>query len=254
MAANARRLRALMRPASRLRYLVWRASGAAHDLTVSLRDGPRLIIRPAPAGDLSVAYEIFVEELYKSPRALTPTSAKRIVDVGANVGYASSYFAHCFPQAAIVAFEPHPAHLLQIERNLRANGVEGRVQVIPAAAGPSGRSAFLIDDGEASRIIEEPHQGRIAVQVVDFFDAIGKDAVDLLKLDCEGAEFDLLMDDRFATLDVRALVLEWHTSPQRPFADTAIFERLATLGFSLKKGSEYSIGGNRFGLLWAYRS
>jgi len=49
-------------------------------------------------------------------------------------------------------------------------------------------------------------------------------------------------------------VLEWHTNLQRPRADATIRERLATLGFSLVDGIEYTLGGNRFGLLWAYHS
>ncbi len=242
-----------MRPASRLRYLAWRASRAAHHLTVELRNGPSLVIRPTPSGDLSVAYEVFVQELYRSPRPLTDFSMKRIVDVGANVGYAISYFAHHFPEAAIVAFEPHPAHLHQIGQNIRVNSLENRVHVIAAAAGIAARRAFLTDAGESSRIAEQAEGGQIAVPVKDFFATVGAGTIDLLKMDCEGAEFDLLMDGRFATLDVRTVVLEWHANKQRPHADATLCERLAGVGFALEKVMEYSLEGNRFGLLWGYR-
>jgi FkbM family methyltransferase len=246
-------LRALLSPASRIRYLIWRMTGSRRDLTVSLRNGPCLVIRPAPAGDLSVAYEIFVDELYRSPRPLAPAAVRRIVDVGANVGYALNYFARAYPAATIVAFEPHPAHLAQIERNLAANALSDRVQLIRAAAAKQSGSAFLIDAGEASQVVDQAGDGRIPITLVDLFAVIGAAPIDLLKLDCEGAEFDLLIDKRFAQLEVRALVLEWHTNPQRPRADATIRERLATLGFSLVDGIEYTLGDNRFGLLWAYR-
>jgi FkbM family methyltransferase len=238
---------------SRLRYLAWRAAGLAYPLTVSLRSGPRLVIRSTPTGDLSVAYEIFVEEQYRSPRALDSSVVKRIVDVGANVGYSLSYFAESFPSAVILAFEPSPVHLTQIDKNLSANALEQRVQVIRAAAGTTAGQGFLIDAGEASRVVDEPAKGRIAVPIVDFFCTIGEGAVDLLKLDCEGAEFDLLMDTRFEKLDVRTLVLECHANRERPHADAAIVERLAALGFTLENGTEHELGDNRFGMLWAYR-
>jgi len=246
-------LRTLMRPVSRLHYLLWRVTGSRREVTVSLSTGPRLVIRPSPAGDLSVAYEIFVDELYRSPRPLVPPAVRRIVDVGANVGYALTYFTQAYPAATIVAFEPHPTHLAQIECNLTANGLSDRVRVIRAAAATQSGGAFLIDAGEASRVIDRAGDGRIPITVVDFFEVIGAAPIDLLKLDCEGAEYDLLMDSRFAQLDVRALVLEWHTGPQRPRADATIRERLAILGFFLVDGIEYTLGGNRFGLLWAYR-
>jgi len=247
-------LRNLMRPVSRVRYLVWRVAGAKRSLTVQLSGGPRLVIRPAPAGDLSVAHEIFVQELYRSPRPLASESVRRIVDVGANVGYAISYFAHSFPAAAIVAFEPHPAHLSQIAQNLAANRLEGRVTIVPAAAGVATGQAFLTDSGEASHLVVEAKNGQIPVPVVDFFATVGEGPIDLLKMDCEGAEYDLLIDDRFATLNPRGLVLEWHTSRERPHADEAICARLTNLGFVIEKVMEYSIEGNRFGLLWAYPS
>ncbi len=252
--AKTPRLRALMRPASRLRYLIWRVTGSRRDLTVRLRKGPRLVMRPAPAGDLSVAYEIFVDELYRSPRPLAPATIRRIVDVGANVGYALAYFAQAYPAATVVAFEPHPAHLAQIEHNLRVNALSDRVELVRAAAATESGRAFLLDAGAASRVIDQPGDARIPITLVDFFAFVGAAPIDLLKLDCEGAEYDLLMDTRFAQLDVRALVLEWHTNLQRPRADATIRERLATLGFSLVDGIEYTLGGNRFGLLWAYHS
>ncbi len=247
-------LRDLMRPLSRVRYLLWRVVRAKRCLTVELSSGPRLIVRPTPAGDLSVAHEIFVQELYRSPRPLPSESVRRIVDVGANVGYAIGYFAHRFPGASIIAFEPHPIHLSQIAQNLAVNRLEGRVTIIPAAAGVATGQAFLTDSGEASHLVAEAKNGQIPVPVVDFFATVGEEPIDLLKMDCEGAEYDLLMDDRFATLIARSLVLEWHTSRERPHADEAICARLTNLGFVIEKVMEYSIEGNRFGLLWAYPS
>jgi hypothetical protein len=44
--------------------------------------------------------------------------------------------------------------------------------------------------------------------MVDFFEPVTPGRIDLLKLDCEGGEWDILMDRRFPTLDVGAIVLE----------------------------------------------
>ncbi len=211
-------------------------------------------MRPPPTGDLSVAHEIFVQEIYRSPRPLAPASVSTILDVGANTGFALVYFASRFPQAQVIAFEPHPEHLVQIERHLQINALAGRVKLIPAAAGVNDRQAFLVDAGECSNVTERVGAGRIPICVADFFNTIDCIRVDLLKMDCEGGEYDLIMDRRFARLDVRIIVLEWHASATRTRAAEKICTRLKRLGFVLESGPAQEISGLQSGILWAYRS
>lgn len=245
-----KRLRDLMRPASRLRYLAWRASGTRGCLTIELRSGERLVMRPPPAGDLSVAYEVFVEELYHPPRAIF--SVRRIIDVGANVGYALTHLAARFQDAELIAFEPHPSHLVQLQQNIKANGLAARTTVVPAAVGVAPGRAFLSDAGEASRVFTDSASGRIEVAVTDFFDAVGPEPIGILKMDCEGSEYALVMDPRFAALAVDTLALEWHNTREHPDADAGLRARLARLGFAIQDGADHESPDGRFGMLWGY--
>src|SRR5690349_22538922 len=54
--------------------------------------------------DVQAFEQIFLAEDYNF--ALTNVSPRLIVDAGANVGYASIYFANKFPNATILAVEP----------------------------------------------------------------------------------------------------------------------------------------------------
>jgi FkbM family methyltransferase len=218
---------------------------------VRLAHGEKLILRNSPAGDLSVAHEVFVQEVYRSPRPLPAVS--RIVDVGANTGFSLLYFANRYEQAKLIAFEPHPMHVTSIRQHLRINGSADRVEVVPAAAGIRESRGFLLDEGERSQISESGGAGRIPIAVVDFYKTIGDEQIDLLKLDCEGGEYNLIMDERFARLKVRATVLEWHASTARPSAGEELRQRLRRLGFGLEAESEKETGGLRSGMLWAYR-
>lgn len=249
----ARWLRDLMTIPSRARYLAWRALGVPPMVTVKLVSGERLVIRREPAGDFGVAYEIFVLELYRAPHPLDVQSVRRIVDVGANVGYSLSYLARRYPAAHIDAFEPHPDHCVQIARNLKVNRLEPRITLHPVAAGVRPGSAWLVDDGTASYVATNCGQGRIPIAVADFFEVVGGAPIDLLKMDCEGGEYDILMSSRFEQLDVRVLTLEWHATQERPFADREIGERLESLGLSLERGPENQMPGIRSGMLWGYR-
>jgi FkbM family methyltransferase len=239
---------------SRLRYLGWRAAPFGRSLKTTLLNRQRLILRPAPADDLEIAYEVFVAGVYRSPRTIPPRSVHRIVDVGANVGYTVVYWAEQFPVAHIEAFEPHPEHLCLLAQNVHINNLEERVTVRPVAAGVEADSAYLVDAGSSSKVIKQNRHGAISIQAVDFFEAIGTEPIDLLKLDCEGSEYALLMDGRFKKLKVETLVVEWDATPEHPHADHEIAARLQHLGRSLYfGGSGKTPYGIRAGIIWAYK-
>ena len=252
-ANGATRLRDLMTTGSRMRYAAWRTLNLPSPITVSLRSGERLVLRAEPAKDLSVAYEVFVEELYRSPQPLDTRAVRRIVDVGANVGYSVIYFARRFPRARFEAFEPHPEHLRLIAANLAVNDLHDRINVYPAAAGIAPARAWLVDAGASSYVTAESGAGRIRIDVVDFFTTLDHGHIDLLKMDCEGGEHALLMDPRFARLDVAALVMEWHATPELPDADGILSARLQTLGWSVRHQASHELNGMPFGMIWAYR-
>lgn len=247
------RLRERMRSESKVRYLAWRASGTKRLLTVRLASGESLVLRPPPAGDLSVAHEIFAQEIYRSPRLLRAEAVAMIIDVGANIGYSILYFAYRYSNARVIGFEPHPAHLALAGKHLRINGLTERVKLVAAGAGNDERAGFLIDEGERSRVSEDGGRGRIPIRVVDLFDLIGDARIDLLKMDCEGGEYDLIMDERFASLDVHTIALEWHATGQHPHAREELRARLEELGFVAEGNAEKQSDGSRSGLLWAYR-
>lgn len=66
--------------------------------------------------DVSVFYEIFALRIYKIPK----TEIISIVDLGANVGYASIYFSHFCPNAHIVAVEPESSNYQALVENTQS--------------------------------------------------------------------------------------------------------------------------------------
>ncbi|MCU0945973.1 MAG: FkbM family methyltransferase, partial [Rubritepida sp.] len=201
--------------ASALRYALWRARGRAEPVVLSTRTGARFELRAGSTGpgantDYGVAYEVFALDLYRPAARLEPGAVRFVVDVGANVGFSVIHWLMRFPGAEVLAFEPHPAHAAQARRNLALNAGGGRATLVEAGAGASARTLLLSDQGSSSRVLGEGEGEGLSVRLVDLFPMLGGRRVDLLKLDCEGGEYELLADDRFAELDVRAIVMEWH--------------------------------------------
>src|SRR5947209_381629 len=136
---------------------------------------------------------------YYVPSVLNP---EIIVDIGSNIGSAIIYFHHRFPNAQIIGFEPHPETFQVLQKNVAHLGgvkvfncalgaVEERISV-PADrihfGGFKVRGRFKVHG--------EPQ--KIECQVRRLDDVLrenGISQIDLIKIDCEGAEADV-----FATL------------------------------------------------------
>ncbi|WP_164008103.1 FkbM family methyltransferase [Pyxidicoccus trucidator] len=244
------RLRDLLTPLSRLRYLAWRALPLGRRLTVRLRSGERLMLRPLPATDLDTAFELFVAEVYRPPFPVEPDATRRIVDVGANCGHSLIFWGRQYPRSHVVAFEPHPTHLDLLERNVALNALSGRLTLHRAAAGVSAGEVQFLDAENRSSIVDAASGPTLRVPLVDFFDTVGPEPIDLLKMDIEGGEYPLLKDPRFARLQVRTLVMEWHRTSEHPDGKAWCERALAEMGYEVRAGIWT---GEENGLLWARR-
>lgn len=226
------RLRDQLTLASFVKYGLWRATRSTRNVEVALRSGERFEIRPLPSTDLTTAYEVFVARLY-SP-VVTREAPRFVVDVGSNVGYTCVLWGHKFPEAEILAFEPHPVHLRQMRTNLRLNRLEGRVRVVAAAASTApGRARFSDAENESSLLVGAAGERTLEVDVVDFFREVGDRFIDLLKMDIEGGEYALLEDPRFAQLKIGRIALEWHRKPDHPDGKEWCKRRLSELGYQV---------------------
>src|SRR5271168_1775237 len=119
-------------------YLNWSLGGRRHPVELRLRSGLRMMLRPRDGlsnHDYGVVFEVFVREFYRAPQALDPSSVRLIVDLGANAGFSCLYLLANYPQAELIAFEPHPEQAQQCQRHLEINNLSGRAKLYAAAAG-----------------------------------------------------------------------------------------------------------------------
>jgi len=138
---------------------------------------------------------------------------ERIIDLGANCGFASAYFSTAYPSAQIVAVEPDPANLVQLAKTVTWNKLP--VTMVSAAVSSGGRPVFFdakSDQSTQSRIGDGPTNLAVgSLSLTDIFDLAGWDSIDLLKVDIEGAEKELFNDRSGASLEkVRRILFELH--------------------------------------------
>lgn len=135
-----------------------------------------------------------------------------LVDAGAMIGNHTAYLAAFVPHAAIHAFEPEPANLALLHRNVdRYPGVE----VHPVALSDRGRTMWLHRDDPQNmghtEVVDEQADGARRVRALPL-DAYQLEAVRLLKLDVEGHEPEVLAGAAATLARCHPLVLleDWH--------------------------------------------
>ena len=188
--------------------------------------------------------EVVAYDCYQFAKvAFSPSSAAVVIDVGANIGISSIALARLYA-GRIYAFEPIASNIKYLQANLRANRVEN-VECRKCALGVTqGQATMAINPNQSvSPYVVESGRAKIPawyemekVQMVtlsSFLEEIGFPLVDLLKMDCEGAEYGLVKD--LAKLDhekIRAITMEVHDlDRQRNYA--AMRAALIALGYTV---------------------
>jgi len=161
--------------------------------------GLELIIGDA---DGSITGTWVTDEIYLDEYGLRRIEFERddiVVDVGAHVGIFAIYVAKRHPDVSVLAFEPDPVNYANLLANIAANGI---ANVIPhhLAVTRDGRP-FTLDTppdhsgGASGYHVRREGYARSTVNSItldEIFDRYAIARCKLLKIDCEGAEHEIL--------------------------------------------------------------
>jgi FkbM family methyltransferase len=169
-----------------------------------------------------------------------------VVDVGANIGYNTVHAARLAgPRGRVVAIEPTPDNLEVLRRNVAASGLDNIV-VEPVAAGRAAGTRDLFVRGEKSAVNSlfpdscYAHVTDVIPVSVVPLDELVAGAVDVVKIDVEGAELDVLEGmPRILQARRTALIVEWHPLLQQlaGYAPDALPHWLLERGWRLQAAS-----------------
>lgn len=207
--------------------------------------------------DRYILNEIFGFGLYDLPAGAKAALAgldrpPRALDLGAHVGFFGALFLSWFPDGELDALEPDPDNARLLERCIEANGLESRWRVIQACAAAADGTALLLAGRFAESRVTRAAAGTIEVPARDVFPFLR--AVDFVKMDIEGAEWEILNDPRVAEIAAHVLVLEYHprgcpeSDPR--LAATHVFRRLGYVVEDIVV--PHAPAG--VGMLWAWRA
>jgi FkbM family methyltransferase len=216
-------------------------------MLLELRNGLRFWIRPG-CGDLGIVNEAFILNPYLRPGYVALAENAVVVDVGANIGdFALNAALRC-PAGRVIAVEPVAEHMRILGDHVQLNRMHQVTCVHRAIGGEEGTVAIAID-GAQSRVYSSEHGAEQVLQTT--LSTLMKEQrlsrIDLLKLDCEGAEWDILQAAEGVLPRIRQICMEYHC--QRGWTPERLAAWLRDRGYRV-----WHTNGSWNGLLWAVRT
>lgn len=198
-------------------------AGDPGERTVKLRSGRTVHVRPQ---DAIVFYEHFGLDVYGT--AIDPPGEiHTVVDLGANVGYATLALAERHPGARFVCVEPAAPTRALLERNLATNNIDSQVFGLAVAGTPGRFSLEAAHYAAANRMVAEDAGDVEGVTLGELLNRAGVETADLLKIDIEGGERGVFEGAGEWATRVTTLIGEIHA----PYTADQAAEALAPHGF-----------------------
>lgn len=202
--------------------------------------------------DESVVAEIFLLREYAPIEPALKAAKTVVLDIGAHKGFFALYVRSLNETVPVLAYEPEELNFAALKKHLRLNKIEGVTVKNAAVAASEGMLLLNVsEDSHNHSIVIAPGttlQKKVSATTLDRI--VSKfEKIDVLKMDIEGAEFQIFETAPFFVFEkLRTVFLEYHeyAPSMKAVALQRIFERE---GFFVKKiPSKYD---NRMGFLLA---
>ena len=153
----------------------------------------------ADKNTLSIIKEIFINKVY-TKNSIRIEEGDVVFDIGANVGVFSLY-ASLVKGTKIFSFEPHPENFKKLRNNILNNKIKN-IEYLNYALGIDNEDRFMIEgsipgghkvSNNNSTTVDIGGGIRVqAVKLESIMDKLKVDKINFLKLDCEGAEGEII--------------------------------------------------------------
>lgn len=184
---------------------------------IRLRKGLSFEIYPDSGGLYHVFADIFLFSCYERQAGFSIGTEDTVIDIGANVGFFTAKAAAAATRGRVLAFEPLKPHFDMLKVNLSKNNLGNVTPLKEAVWGANGEveikysydksplhTSMYDIGGNLSELVS-------AVTLDHVFEREQIDQCDFLKLDCEGAEYEILLNASKTVMgSIKRIALEWH--------------------------------------------
>lgn len=139
-----------------------------------------------------------------------------IIDIGAHIGGFVAEARRRYPHVRIMAVEPDLKNYMILKRNVDAN-----VGLCFAACGEWNSQLYRRFEGGQVQIDEQPSAARFFGNTISLNELV-MEPVDLIKFDCEGAEYNIFQNTLAGTWARVAVIVGEYHGPRERFDTLAL--------------------------------
>lgn len=168
--------------------------------------------------DESVIEEVLVDQDYKICKRIIKEASEAIIDIGAHIGTFEFFVRSLNHSAPIFAYEPASDNFEVLETNIRENKLQ-KISIFQNAVAGATEDVYLnLSNNNHNNSLCEPYakdarQSKIiaGISLDDVLKVNNIEKCALLKIDCEGAEYDIFENTSAATFEkIDAIFMEYH--------------------------------------------
>tara|TARA_B110000858_G_scaffold198442_1_gene265042 strand:- start:4299 stop:5039 length:741 start_codon:yes stop_codon:yes gene_type:complete len=182
----------------------------------------------AKIADLAMAWEVMVDNVYD---AFPIRPEDTIVDIGGHIGSFTVKAASQAINGKVYTFEPFPSTHAVLKKNTEnLKNVHAQQTAVSGVCG--SQELFFSSSNPAENSLLRKTDNSIEVPLVTLkaaFDMNHIENVDLMKIDCEGAEYDILFNAGDSLSIVQKMVMEVHEPKHFDIPDKYTIDGLVQL-------------------------
>ncbi|MGB4845418.1 MAG: FkbM family methyltransferase [Ferruginibacter sp.] len=222
--------------------------GKRHKTPLLFTTRPNKISFDVPDSLYYVFKEIFMEDVYDiNQLVLSLPENPVVVDIGANAGFFDIILLSKISKAKIFAYEPLPSNLAYFKKIIKNNpAIEPYISVFQAAVTGVEKTAMdlFMEDSSESQVVASAIAGfnfrntkKITVPCISLSKIVETNQlqhIDLLKIDCEGSEYDILYNTPASVLQMaRHIAIEVHDIDTESFNFSTLKKYLESLNYTM---------------------
>ena len=177
-----------------------------------------------------------------------------IIDIGGHIGLFTLFCKQFTKAGKIFSFEPIKENYDIFLENIKMNGLQNIISHNVAVTKTEGNIPIYLSNDESGHSVFEKDAKTVNVESISLkkiFDKNNINRCNLLKLDCEGSEYEIiesLPNDYFEKID--KIIIEYHFVEKYPILFKNLIKKLESIPFAI----EIKKFDNSMGMIFAQKN